>query len=171
MDLYHEYSTYYFRFQQLSITIKTCWLGERNMVMSCVHSRLVLQSNPSPPKHTAHMPTMRNSAFDDKHRASTSIMSPTNPQLLPFCSSPFWCLTLHGISVSGSHFVLINWSIWFPGTKDFAHDVPSGFSLQCWLLYPKPRGSHPNHWEVSELWNSLSLLDKDAFVLVPDFLK
>lgn len=38
----------------------------RNTIISCVHSKLVLQTNSFPTKHTRHMSTMKNT-LQDKH--------------------------------------------------------------------------------------------------------
>ena len=55
-----------------------------------------------------------------------------HPQLLPSIPAP-----LASDPAPGLYFLLpvfINQQIWFPGTKDFAQEMPSGFSLECDIL-------------------------------------
>lgn len=77
----------------------------RNTIISCVHSKLVLQTNSFLTKHTRHMSTMKNT-LQDKHTSSTSILTPTVAPLL-YQTLPV-CDPAHGLYFQLPLFVLIN---------------------------------------------------------------
>lgn len=112
----------YFQFLQLSITtIKNTWTWWEKYGHVVRYSKLVLQTNPSPPKHRAHGSTMRNSALQDRHTPSTCIPPLT---VLPFCTSPsgVWPCLYFQLPL----FVVISWS-GFLGQRTLPMMCPQAF--------------------------------------------
>lgn len=71
------------------------------------------------------------------------------PTIAPLLCQPLWCPIPH---LDSTHTLCFNPLTWFLGSKEFAKDIASHVSLECWLLGPKPSGSYPSHWKGSGSW-------------------